>query len=95
MRAAAWWFPLDYRFRGGPSYFYAQQRFKGSGPAAIAEMRAALVINPNAFDIRRNLAGFLWEAGDIKGAMAQIERIHNAHPAAELGLTVNANPETL
>lgn len=84
----------DYRFRAGAAYYYASTRWKGSGPDAIASMRHALSLNPWSLDIRRNLAGFLLEQGDEKGALAEIAVINRAHPGLPVAVQVNQNPAT-
>lgn len=88
------WFPLDYRMRLAEAEFYSLTRWKGSRPHAIAAIRRAIATNPYAFDLRRNLAGFLWEAGDKDEALRELTAIKRFVPLADISIMVNVNPDT-
>lgn len=94
MRAAAAVFPLERRFRTGAADFYAEFRFKGSGGAAIEAMRQALRQDPHNAGMRRNLAGFLVEAGDLDAAGAEVAAVARLTPRSHIVLRVNTNPLT-
>lgn len=87
-------FPLDGRNRLAPAHFYSTVRYAGSREIAIELLRAALVEDPYAIDLRRNLAGFLLEAGDRAGAERELAFVAQFSPRSRIVLWVNVNPET-
>jgi hypothetical protein len=94
MRTARAVFPLDRWFRQGVANFYAERRFAGSGPSAIAAHREALADDPWSAGLRRNLAGFMVEAGDMEGARVEVEAVARITPRSQIVLRVNLNTET-
>lgn len=87
-------FPLDHRFRLGEAAFYSRVRWKGSRPAAIEAIGTALLTDPFAMDLRRNLAGLLYEAGDTDGVAREIAILRHYMPRRDVPIFVNANPAT-
>ena len=87
-------FPLDPRLRKALAEFYSVVRWPGSREQAIPVLRAALEDDPFAFDIRRNLAGYLLEDGDRPAAEREIAFIHAFSPRSQIVLHVNVNPAT-
>jgi len=87
-------FPLDFRLRQAPAVFCSETRWKGSGPDCIAALRAELRVNPFSADLRRNLAGFLIEAGDMEGAKRELGVVSALQPGRNIVLSVNVNPGT-
>lgn len=94
LRLAAAWFPLEHWFRSGPAEYYTIHRWKGSRPAAIAELRAAIRADPYSASLHRSLAGFLYEDGNPEGAGHEIAVIHAITPRSKIDLFVNVNPDT-
>lgn len=92
-RAARLW-PLDYQVRFTPAVFCSENRWKGSGEACMAAIRRELALNPYAYDFRRNLAGFLLEAGRKDETMAQAGFIKAHAPHLKIVVPVNVNPAT-
>jgi hypothetical protein len=87
-------FPFDFRLRQAPAVYCSQIRWKGSGPACIAALRAELAVNPFSADLRRNLAGFLIEAGDMDSAKRELAAVAALVPRAHIAVSVNQNPAT-
>lgn len=87
-------FPLDGRNRLAPAHFYSTVRYAGSREIAIKLLRAALVEDPYAIDLRRNLAGFLLEGGDRAGAERELAFVAQFSPRSKIVLWVNVNPES-
>lgn len=87
-------FPLDFRFRAAEASFYARVRWKGSRPAAIDAIRVALLTDPFAMDMHRNLAGLLYEDGDLNGVSREIAFLKHYMPKRDAPIFVNANPAT-
>lgn len=94
LAAARQAFPFDFRFRMGEASFYARVRWKGSREAAIAAIEAAMQTDPYAMDLRRNLAGLLYEAGNVDGAVRELMFIKHYMPRRNVPILVNANPAT-
>lgn len=86
--------PYDYHVRAGPAAYCSEARWKGSGAGCMSALLAELAENPFALDLRRNLAGFLIEAGRIDAAKAEIAFISKFVPGQHLVVPVNANPAT-
>ena len=74
--------------------FYARIRWKGSRPAAIEAMRESLKYDPYGMGMHRNLAGMLYESGDMDGMAAEIEFLKRFMPNVEPAIVINANPAT-
>lgn len=87
-------FPFDFRFRSGEASFYSRVRWKRSRPAAIVAIQTAILADPYAMDLHRNLAGFLYEAGDIDGTARELAFIKRYMPRRDVPILVNANPAT-
>lgn len=87
-------FPIDRRFRQGPAVYLSLHRWKGSRPLAIKTLREALATDQYSFDLRRNLAGFLFEDGDTPGAIDEISAIKRYQPGRDIPVIVNVNPAT-
>lgn len=87
-------FPFDHRFRIAVAEYYSRIRWKGSRPEAIAAVRAALATDPFALDLHRNLAGLLYEDGDMAGSQREIAFLARYQPHWPVAIIVNANPAT-
>lgn len=87
-------FPFTRYVRHGTADFYAVHRWKGSRPAAISAIERALRDDPWAPDLHRNLAGFLYEAGDHAGAARELAILNRISPGRKQAIVVNANPAT-
>lgn len=85
-------FPLDPRIRAAPAQFYSVVRWPGSRDLAIAALREALADDPFNHGARRNLAGYLLEAGDRAGAEREIAMVQAFSPRSRIVLRVNVNP---
>lgn len=94
LRRAQALFPLEHRLRLGLAEFYSTVRFKGSSLPAIVALAEALDDDPWNAGLRRNLAGFLIEAGNEEAAQAEIAAVHRISPRSNIALRVNVNPET-
>lgn len=80
--------------RTGEADYYAAHRFAGSGPGAIAAHYTAILGDPWSAQHRRNLAGFLIEAGRMEEAEHQIAVVQRITPRSKIMVRVNLNPET-
>lgn len=87
-------FPLDYRFRYALAELYSTRRWKGSRPLAIVALKEALAADPYAMDLHRNLAGLLYEAGDMAGVGREVAILKRYMPNRPVAIIVNANPAT-
>lgn len=84
--------PFDSWFRTAEADYYSDVRWKGSRPLAIAAIRRALARDPNNAGLRRNLVGFLVEAGDKDEAVRQMHILLGLVPNFQIPLFVNVNP---
>lgn len=65
-----------------------------SRDTAIGVLKTHLDADPFAVDMRRNLAGYLIEAGKREEAERQIGIVHALSPRSQINLRVNTNPGT-
>lgn len=87
-------FPFDPRLRAAPAQYYSARRWPGSRDYAIGVLQNYLDGDPFAVDMRRNLAGYLLEAGDKAGAARELGIVQTLSPRSQINLRVNVNPET-
>jgi Flp pilus assembly protein TadD len=87
-------FPLNRDFRMGLSKLYSEVRWKGSRASAIDALQREIAENPNAADLHRNLAGFLFENGNEEEAQREVHIVHRLAPNSNIVLFVNTNPAT-
>lgn len=85
---AASLFPLQWRFRAGAAYFRTSVVGAGSREEIKAEIRRALETNPFLLDLRRSLAGYLWEEGRQDEAIAELWFIRRFAPNAKIEIRV-------
>jgi hypothetical protein len=81
-------FPLQWRFRSGGAYFRTSVVGAGSRDEIKAEIRRALATNPFLLDLRRSLAGYLWEEGRQDEAVAELWFIRHIAPNAKIEIRV-------
>jgi Tfp pilus assembly protein PilF len=87
-------FPLSSDFRRGQAVFLSQTRWIGSRSLAIAALRRALIDDPYAADMRRNLGAFLYEDNQFEAAQREFATLRARVPMGNINVLVNTNPAT-